>query len=515
MKTQSDLQKEVKNLENKLVDKDQVIDNKNLRIQQLENLLIQSRHKQFGASSEKTAPDQKQLFDEAETDSDLEDSVEETTIPSYKRKKKKRPSIPEDYPVEDIFYDIEDEDKFCPHDGAELVKFGEETHKQIQIIPQKIKVIRHVRFKYRCPCCAVGEKKHFITAKKPKLVIEKGIASPSLLAHIIISKYCDGLPLYRQVELFKRYNFEFDRTSFANWMIKCGDAVQSLIDLIREKILENSIVHMDETPVQVLKEPDKAAQTKSYMWVMSTANNAAKKSVLFTYSASRSAKTPVDILNNFNGVLMADGYSGYTKVCRELNLNLLACWVHARRYFKDAQLVGAKDKIKGKISKSDHALNFIAKLYAIEKKSKEYNLDKKLATRQSESKKVLEDFKKWLDKRAKDTAPKTALGKAIKYTLNQWDNLIKFADCAEYPLDNNVAENAIRPFVIGRKNWLFSDTQKGAIASANLYSLIETAKANNLNPFKYIEKVLTDLPNAENLGQIEALLPWNVNIAED
>ena len=276
MKTQSELENENAILQKKIVDKD-------LRIQQLENLLIQSRHKQFGASSEKTSPDQRQLFDEAEEHSELDEGIEdgETQVSGHKRKKKKRPSIPVDYPVEDIVYDINDEDKICPHDGTELIQFGIESHKQIEIIPQKIKVIRHVRLKYRCPCCANNERKHFKTAKKPKLPIEKSIASPSLLAHIIINKYCDALPLYRQIKVFERYGFEFDRTSFANWMIKCGVLIQILINLIREKILEYSIVHMDETPVQVLKEPEKSAQTKSYMWVMSSPKNVEHQAVLF------------------------------------------------------------------------------------------------------------------------------------------------------------------------------------------------------------------------------------------
>jgi len=234
---------------------------------------------------------------------------------------------------------------------------------------------------------------------------------------------------------------------------------------------------------------------------MSSPKNVAQQAVLFNYSSSRSAQTPIDLLADFDGVLMTDGYSGYGKLSRVLDLNLLACWVHARRYFNDAKLENPKGKIKGKISKADQGFNFIEKLYAIENKSKDYTLDEKLTIRKTQSKKVLADFKKCLDKSAMNTAPKTSIGKAIKYTLNQWDNLVKFADHADYPLDNNHAENAIRPFVVGRKNWLFSDSQKGATASANLYSLIETAKANELNPFKYIEKVLIDLPNAESLNK--------------
>ena len=504
MKTIPDLENENKKLKERIESKDE-------RIRKLENLVKQFQQHRFGSSSEKLTQEQVNLFDEAELESDdqielIEQDETEIDVPAHKRKKKKRPAIPEDVPVEDIIYDLTDEEKICSIDGTQLVKMGEETHKQVKIIPQQIKVIRHVRLKYTCPCCSKNEKSTIKTASKPALPIEKSIATPSLLSYIITNKYCDGLPLYRQVETFKRYGFEFDRTSFANWMIKCGDLVQSLINLIREKIIEQSVVHMDETPVQVLKEPDKKAQSKSYMWVMSTPEYCVQKAVVYKYTAQRSAQHAIDMLNNFEGALMTDGYPGYNKVSRELNLKLLACWAHARRKFKDAQLIEGKNK--GKMSKSDMALNYIAKLYAVEKRIKNLSVQEKYEARQNESKTILDAFKKWLDKN--NERPTGDIGKAINYTLNQWDGLLKYIESGEYPIDNNLAENAVRPFVIGRKNWLFSDTQKGATASANLYSLIETAKANGLNTFEYLEKVLTDLPNAKNVEEVEALLPWNL-----
>ncbi|WP_422379858.1 IS66 family transposase [Marinicellulosiphila megalodicopiae] len=504
MKTMPEFESEIKELKERIESKDE-------RIRKLENLVEQFKHLKFGTSSEKTTSEQANLFDEAELEFDdqielIEQDEAEIEVPAHKRKKKKRPAIPEDAPVEDIIYDLTDEEKICSIDGTQLVKMGEETHKQVKIIPQQIKVIRHVRFKYTCPCCAKSEKKTFKTAPKPALPIEKSIATPSLLSYIITNKYCDGMPLYRQVETFKRYGFEFDRTSFANWMIKCGDLVQVLIKLIQEKIIDQSVVHIDETPVQVLKEPDKTAQSQSYMWVMSTPEYCEQKAVIYNYTARRSAQHAIDMLDGFHGALMADGYPGYNKVARELNLKLLACWVHARRYFKKAQL--DKSYIKGKVNKADMALNYIAKLYAIEKRIKNMSVQEKYEVRQSESKKILDAFKKWLDKQ--NETPKSDLGRAINYTRNQWDGLVKYIESGEYPIDNNLAENAVRPFVIGRKNWLFSDTQKGATASANLYSLIETAKANGLNTFEYLEKVLTDLPNAKTVEEIEALLPWNI-----
>jgi transposase len=504
MKKMRDIEKENKELKERIESKDE-------RIRKLENLVKQFQQKQFGPSSEKLTPEQVNLFDEAELDAGdqielIESDEAEVEIPAHKRKKKKRPSIPEDAPVEDIIYDLSDEEKVCPVDGALLVKMGEETHKQVKIIPQQIKVIRHVRLKYSCPCCTKNEKSTIKTASKPALPIEKSIATPSLLSYIITNKYCDGLPLYRQVEAFKRYGFEFDRTSFANWVIKCGGLVQSLINLMREKILEQPLIHMDETPVQVLKEPDKKAQSKSYMWLICSAQRSSAPAVLFHYSSGRGADIPELLLRGYSGGLMTDGYAGYNKVCVENRIKRLACLAHIRRKFIEAQREGKK----GKVSKADQAISFIAKLYGIEKRIKELSVDKKYQIRQKESAPILEKFKVWLEKSEKHTAPKTTLGKAIKYALNQWPAFINYIESGDYPIDNNRAENAIRPFVIGRKNWLFSDTQKGAVASANLYSLIETAKANGLNTFEYLEKVLTDLPNAKTVEEIEALLPWNL-----
>jgi transposase len=470
------------------------------RIVLLESLLKEAQHQRFASSSEKLSPDQQGLFDEAEHEREKDDSAEETIeVAPHTRRKKKRISIPADIPREDKRYDISDEEKVCPHDGAALQVMGEEIHEQLDIIPAQIKAIRHIRKKYACPCC----EQYVITAQKPKMPIEKSIAAPGLLAYISISKYADALPLYRQVEIFKRIGVELDRTRLANWMIKCGELVQALINRLQETLLEQSILPMDETPVQVLNEPGKKAQSKSYMWVLSRPQQATQAAVLFHYSPSRGAQVPLQQLADYQGALMVDGYQGYQTVCTEQSLTRLGCWAHARRKFIEAQ----RQQAKGKTGKADQALSFIQKRYNIEKMAKDSTADQRLEIRQSQAKPIIDKLKKWLDKTRANTPPKNALGKAVQYLANQWSRLIGYLEDGEYPIDNNRAENSIRPFVIGRKNWLFSHSQKGAMASANLYSLIETAKLNGIEPYAYLKRVFTDLPNAETLEDVDALLP--------
>ena len=469
------------------------------RIKHLEEYIQSLRHAQFGSSSEQYNPDQQELFNEAEDELDKTIDEPEQTIAAHTRNKKKRVSIPDEIPREEVIHDLADDDKFCPKDGTALKRIGEETSEQLDVIPAKIKALRHIRIKYACPCC----EQYLVTAPKPKQPIEKSIASPGLLAHIVASKYIDGLPLYRQCAIFTRMGIEIDRSSMANWTIKCGALVQPLINLLQERMLEQAVLHMDETPVQVLDEPGKTAQSKSYMWVTVSQSSPA---VLFNYSASRGQETPKALLENYEGALMVDGYEGYSPVCVENQLTRLGCWAHARRKFMSAK----QQQAKGKIGKADVALSHIQTLYRIEREIKDKNMDERRAIRQSQAKPEIDKLKKWLDKTLLNTPPKSTLGKALVYLSNQWSRVIPYLDHGAYPIDNNPAENAIRPFVIGRKNWLFSQSQAGVRASANLYSLVETAKVNGLEPYAYLRQIFTLLPQAETVEDVEKLLPWNV-----
>lgn len=503
------LENDVVYLKQQLREKETQLQNKDNYIVHLEELIKQFQRKQFSASSEKISADQLGLFNEAETLTQTTDdqldievqSIEAQSIEvqSHRRIKKPRVSIPAELPREAIIYDLAEADKVCPHDGAVLNAIGSEDHEQLDIIPAQIKVLKHIRKKYACPCC----KGYVITAGKPKQPIEKSIASPGLLAYVATNKYCDALPLYRQSEIFKRLNIALDRTNLANWMVRCGELTQPLINMVHETVLRQPIIHMDETSLQVLNELGKTPQANSYMWLIASGNEQPAR--LFHYAPTRAAQVPQDCLDKTVSALMVDGYEGYQAACNDYTITRLGCWAHARRKFVDAK----KLQPKGKTGKADQAIAFIQKLYRIEQDIKDSPPDERLRIRQQQANPILDTIQHWLEKSLPNVPPKTALGKALHYLHQQWPRLIGYVENGAYPIDNNLAENAIRPFVIGRKNWLFSTSQAGAKASANLYSLIETAKANGLNPYDYLKYVFKELPNAHSVEDIENLLPWN------
>ena len=324
------------------------------------------------------------------------------------------------------------------------------------------------------------------------------------MAYLIVAKYVDGLPLYRLSTILNRHGIDFSRQTMSESVLATAAKIEPLIDYLKHKQLQSAVMHMDETTVQVLKEPDKAAQSQSYMWVQ-CAGPPEKPSVLFTYDPNRSSAAAENLLAGFEAALISDGYEAYRKVARNSNITHLCCWAHARRKFVEAQ----KAQPKGKTGRADRAINMIAKLYAVEKRHKLSTDQERQLARADQSNKALDELKVWLEKTQMQVPPSNKLGKAIAYTLRYWSELIRYTDNAAWPIDNNVAENAIRPFVIGRKNWLFSNSQRGAKASANLYSLVETAKANNAEPYKYLSWLFERLPTT-NQDDYESLMPWNM-----
>ena len=324
------------------------------------------------------------------------------------------------------------------------------------------------------------------------------------MAFIATQKYCDALPLYRQSEMFKRIGIGLDRSNLANWMIKSGELIQPLINLLHDQLLDRPLVQMDETTLQVLKEPGKTAQSKSYLCLMASFTQ--QPIMLFQYNPTRSQQVPLSLLDSSVNALMVDGYEWYQKACNDYQIKRLGCWAHARRYFMEAK----KIQPKGKTGKADQALAWIQQLYRIEKQIKDDPPDQRYLIRQQQANPIVDNLKKWLDKSLLHVLPKTVLGKALTYLHNQWERLIAYLDNGSYPIDNNLAENAIRPFAVGRRNWLFANSQAGAKASANLYSLIQTAKANGFNPYEYLKHIFTALPNAQSVKDIEKCLPWNL-----
>jgi transposase len=496
------LQQENQVLRAQLEQKADQLEQKDLRIAQLEELIHQFKHHQFGASSEQTPPGQGRLFDEgASLSESLNEKAASVEVKAHARQRTRRPRLSDDLPRVDIVHDLSDAEKVCPQHGCDLAPMGEEISEQLQFIPATVQVQRHICKKYTCPVC----EGRVVTAKKPPQPIPKSMATPSLLAWVAVSKYADALPLYRQSQIFARIGFEVDRTTLARWMVACGELIVPLVNLLWDRLRGEALVHMDETPVQVLAEPGRTPQSKSYMWV-SVAGPPDAGIVLFHYAPSRSGQVAKGLLEGYAGALMVDGYEGYAAACTPQVVRL-GCWAHARRRFIEAQRL----QPKGKAGKPDQALSWINKLYGIERTVKDHSPDETYTIRQARSVPVLAQLRRWLDKTLPIVIPGSALGKAVNYLDQQWPRLIGYVDEGQRPIDNNRAENAIRPFVIGRKNWLFSQSVTGATASANLYSLIETAKAHGLDPHRYLNHVFTELPKATTVEQIEALLPDKVN----
>ena len=491
MKTARKLQQEIKELKAEIQQKNTQLALNKTHIQNLESALVDLKKYRFGSSSEKQKDkDQLPLFNEAE----FIDDTKKTLKPKKNKKTTgNRGNLPKDLERINKTHDIKDDQKKCPHDQTTLKLIGHVTTEQLHFIPATVKVIEHRQNKYVCPCC----NKYIVTAKKPKDIIPKSIATPELLAYISISKYADGLPLYRLSNMFKRIKINISRANLSNWILKCGTAVQPLVNLIQDELYKQKCIHIDETTLQVLKEPGKKAQAKSYMWVQRSGDN-----IIFNYNPSRSADVVDHLLQDYSGAMMTDGYQAYDEMAKKHKITHLGCWVHARRYF-------IKVLEQGENKAASQMIELIGQLYAIEKQLKELAPDKIYQMRQEKSKLILQNIKKLLDKILHSTAPSGLMGKALKYLHNQWHKLIVYIQDGDYPIDNNTAENAIRPFVIGRKNWLFSNSQSGAKASANLYSIIETAKAHGVNVQDYLTHIYKELPLVESIDGYEKLLPWN------
>jgi len=479
-------------------------------IDQLQQEIRWLKGQLFGRSSEKTPqadinPDQQWLFNEAEAlETAAATALESVTIPAHERGKRGRKKISADLPRVEVIHDLPDEQKICTADGTALVRIGEQVSEQLDIIPAQIRVLRHIRPQYACPCCKQGVHIAPVHAQ----LLPKSMASPALLAQIVTAKFVDGTPLYRQESQFHRLGVDLGRATMGGWMIPLGAIhIVPLINLMNERLLAQSLVHCDETHLQVLKS-DKSPTADHWMWVRA-AGPPGQRVVLFDYDPSRAGAVPLRLLQDYQGILLTDGYEAYSNVAQAKGIVHAGCWAHARRRFDEARK--ASDNAG---SHAKTALDFIRQLYLIERGMNESKVpvtsEQRLQQRTQRSSPVTRQFHAWLEALAPNVVPQSPLGKAVHYALGQWPKLTVFLQHPVVPLDNNRCENAIRPFVIGRKGWMFSDTVKGAVASANLYSLVETAKANGVEPHAYLTHVFERLPHARKVEAFEALLPWNV-----
>jgi transposase len=385
---------------------------------------------------------------------------------------------------------------------------GEDVSEKLDFIPAKVKVIEHIRPKYACrECEKTGTKNNIKQAQMPLMPINKGMATSSLLSQIITSKYQYALPLHRQEMMFKQYGIELSRKTMSDWVLKSATLFEPLIKRLRETLLTQPVVHADETTVNVVN----SDKVKSYMWLYCTGTDSPRpinkeqtnhipNIVLYDYQNSRAASCVVDYLDGYSGYLQVDGYQAYAQT----QATLVGCWAHARRKFIEAKQVQGNNKT----GKADVALSLIQKLYGIESKLKDKTTEEKYEIRQQQTKPILDKLHQWLEQNQPRLIGKTKLAEAANYLANQWPKLNIYLEDGRLNIDNNRAERAIKPFVIGRKNWMFSQTSNGANASATLYSIIETAKTNGLIPFDYIMKCLDELCQAE--PDTNSLLPWNI-----
>ena len=435
-------------------------------------------------------------------------------VKGHHRKKRGRKPLPANLPRIEVVHDISDEDKRCAC-GAALSRIGEETCEKLDHIPAKIRVIRHIRPKYACRSCEGVEDKGPTVriAPVPVQLIPKSIATEGLLAHVAVAKFADALPLYRQQKIFNRLGVELPRATLANWMIQAAERCGPLMDLLMQEIRSGPLINIDESPLQVLGEPGRSNTTISFMWVLCGGPLEAPV-VLYQYHPTRSGQTALKWLEDYQGYIQTDGFSGYDHLDHLAGITHLGCLVHVRRKFKD--VVKARKKSRGKQaatrSLADEALDFIAALYRIESQARKHDVspDEIFNLRQQQARPILDRFKAWLEVHHPQVPPKSLLGKAMQYALNQWDRIVVYTAAGFLKPDNNVAENAIRPFVLGRKNWLFAGAPRGADASAAFFSLIETAKANGLEPYAYLRYLFCHLPLAHDPEELRQLLPNHV-----
>ena len=504
-------------------------ENRFLRVQRdlLQEKLNKLMRKVFAPSSEVLGTHQKDMFfNEAEAlaaatkaapaQQDSCDNSDAAEVAGHKRAKRGRKPLDPALPRHVVRHELSDAERVCAHDGATLVEIGVEASEQLDIIPQQVRVIRHERVKYACPCCDGGLR----LAGKPAQIIPKGLFTESALAWMGTSKFEDGLPLYRQAGVLGRFGgTDLSHNTMAASIVRVGSASQPVINLMRDHLLDSPLVFGDETTVQVLKEPGRAAQSKSYMWVQMTEGSGPEGTGppirLFGYAPSRSTDAAVKMYAGLRigAVLMTDGYEVYDKIEKTQKLVHLGCWAHARRYMVDALQVLPKNA-RTPEQPAAQFVELIAKLYAVESRARDLEMDaqQRLNVRQEHSVPVIKAIETLLLAHLHAVVPASALGKALHYFSSQWPKLVRYVKDGSYPIDNNPCENSIRPFVIGRKGWLFSDTVAGANASANLYSLVQTCKANGIDSYRYLRALFIALPNAKTADDYEALLPWRITL---
>ena len=508
-----ELESEIQKRDNTILLQQNSIDELKHQVENLTEMVLKMRHDRFGSSSERTRlsddldDDQLCFFNEAEVlqDPDAEEPVKQDPKGRIRKKSKRKDMIIGDIPVEEVPVEPDKDQLSCPYCRNKLKPVGTEVvREEIQYIPASLKLLRYVRKTYGCSHCKNTDHPYMLKPIAPASLLNHSIASPSSVAWVMCQKYANALPLYRQEDEWKRMGIRLSRATMANWVIRCSDDYfDVLIRHMHEKLLEREVLHADETPVQVLKEDGKPAESKSYMWLYRTGNDGRVPIILYDYKPSRSGENAEEYLEGFHGYLHSDGYSGYNRLT---DVTRCGCWAHLRRKFVEAIPKGKASGPGG--TNAETGRNYCDRLFRIEGELKDLSPEDRKRERLDRETPVLEAFWSWLDTLTPLSG--SNLAKAVIYAKNQKPYMENYLLDGRCSISNNAAENGIRPFVVGRKNWLFSDTPKGADASARVYSLIETAKANGLDPFTYLSLLLKYMPDWDHTEEmLENMMPWS------
>lgn len=535
-KTYEELVAENEKLRNEVTEKNIEITNLKIKVENQELHINALNRYIFGSKRESTKKEENivkgkqcSIFGDSNNE-ELKEQIQEKTEEIIVHKKKKTKKVQsgikrselKNIETEIREYELEDEQAKCLECGSNLTKIGTEVVRQeIEYIPAKLKLVNYVRNVYKCEKCGTEESEKetptIIKTKTPRALLSHSFASASLATEVIYQKYYMGVPLYRQEKVWDDRGLILPRSMTANWCIKLSEYYfEPIYNLMLKKMKEeNKLIHCDETTIQCNKEPGKKASSNSYMWVLASGELEEKKGVIFNYSRSRSSEIAQKLLKDYKNILVTDGYVGYNILDKELTH--AECWAHARRYFYESVPL---DENKKMVTSSDgyQGVKFINSLFEVEREIEDLSLEEKIEKRKEKSVSIIEEFYNWVNLTSEKYITNKKLKDAITYVKNQKVNLIKFLEDGRIPLTNSKAERAIRPFAVHRKNWLFADTVEGAKANAIYYSIIESAKVNNLNINKYIKYLLEVLPQLEGEQKeedIEKYLPWSKELPED
>ena len=497
------LRGEVVGLQCALKAKDELLGLYKEEVEHLKEMMIQFKKEKFGSKSERwESQEQGKLFNEAEVlakkalpedPDEIESTESEVEVSGFTRKRGKRSPLPQDLPREVVVVELPEEERVA-EDGSPLKVIGKEISEKLIYEPAQVRVVEYHRLRY-----GVSSSEYVKTAAPVPSIIPKGIATASLVAAIVTAKYADGLPLYRQEQIFWRSGLEISRTSMARWVVQAALAARPLWNILEERLMESPYLCCDETWTQVLKEKERKPESQSWMWVRSNPSDK-EKIVLFDYDPHRSGDVAKRLFTEYKGTLQVDGYGAYNPLEEMPDIVRIGCNMHGRRGFRKAADGSGKSKELAAI-----ALKYYRNLYAIEEEAKGLTWPERHELRQKKARPIWEEFKTWADATYPKVPPKSSIGKGLHYFINEYDYLVGYLKNGRLEMDNGFIERQIKNFAIGRNNWLFSDSPEGAEASALLYSFVVTAKANGLNAYKALKEIFEKLPLAKTIDEYEKL----------